>query len=36
MRHLHAEIEEVKKQAFMNGYRVSIEPLEEKEGGDGS
>jgi hypothetical protein len=27
MRHLHAEIEEVKKQAFMNGYRVSIEPI---------
>jgi hypothetical protein len=34
MRHLHAEIEEVKKQAFMNGYRVSLEPLEK--GGDGS
>ena len=31
--HLRKEIAEVKERAFLNGYRVSIEPLEE---GDGS
>jgi hypothetical protein len=33
-RHLQGEIEDLKKQAFMNGYKVSIEPLEENADGN--
>ena len=33
-RHLHGEIEEVKRLCGLNGYRVSIEPLEESADGN--